>query len=116
MAVFPLLPEELAELIQAVEAERVSVASGRLVLREAVATGKKTAELLAARGEQISDEAALESWLDQVLADHPDAVKKIQEGDEKPFAFLMGQVMRLSRGKANPRKVSDMLRARAKGG
>lgn len=105
----PLRPAGLAEILGAVGAERISVAMGREVLREAVATGEDPSVLLERRGEQVSDVSALEQWVVAVLEQNADAVAKIRAGDGKPKGFLVGQVMKESRGQANPRKVAEMI-------
>lgn len=107
---YPLEAEAIAKVIAAVEGDRISVAQGRDVLKRALADGKSPEEVLAGVGEQVSDSAALESWVSEVIASNAEAVAKISGGDEKPLQFLMGQVMKLSRGKANPRLVVDMLK------
>ncbi|MFQ5654626.1 MAG: hypothetical protein ACE5GW_07840, partial [Planctomycetota bacterium] len=109
---FPLAPAGMAVVVRAVEEERVSVASGREALREAMASGKDPAALLADLGEQVSDAGALEAWIDEVLREHAGIAEEVREGKEKALPFLIGQVMRLSKGKANPRKVDRILRAR----
>ena len=59
---------------------------------------------------QVSDVGAIESAVDAVLAANPDAVEKIAGGDMKPFGFLVGQVMRETGGKADPKVVQALLR------
>ncbi|MEN8041015.1 MAG: Asp-tRNA(Asn)/Glu-tRNA(Gln) amidotransferase subunit GatB [Actinomycetota bacterium] len=61
---------------------------------------------------QVSDTEAIETAVDQVLSENPDAVDKIRSGDMKPIGFLMGQVMRLMGGKADPKIVQQLLRDR----
>ena len=69
------------------------------------------AEIVAARGlGQISDSGALDQAVAEVIAAHPDAVEKIKGGNHNTVQFLMGQVMRATRGKANPQLVQDLLR------
>ena len=50
--------------------------------------------------------------MDQVLSDNEDAVNKIRGGDDRAIGFLVGQVMKLSKGQAHPKKVQDLMRAR----
>ena len=61
---------------------------------------------------QVSDVVAIEAAVDSVLADNPDAVEKIRSGDMKPVGFLMGQVMRVTGGKADPKVVQSLLRSK----
>jgi aspartyl-tRNA(Asn)/glutamyl-tRNA(Gln) amidotransferase subunit B len=65
---------------------------------------------------QISDEGALESEVSQVLADNPDVLERLRDGDMKPIGFLVGQVMKATRGKADPKLVSDLIRQKAQEG
>ncbi len=64
---------------------------------------------------QVTDAASLEADVDAVLAEHADAVAKIREGDGKPIGFLVGQVMRATGGKADPKLVSELIRAKSRG-
>ncbi len=61
---------------------------------------------------QVSDTGAIEAAVDQVLAENPDAVDKIEAGDMKPLGFLVGQVMRQMGGKADPKVVQRLLSER----
>jgi aspartyl-tRNA(Asn)/glutamyl-tRNA(Gln) amidotransferase subunit B len=63
---------------------------------------------------QVDDAAALEAWVKTILAEHPDRVAEYLSGKEKIFAFLMGQVMKISQGKAHPEKISACLMATLK--
>ncbi|MEX1091852.1 MAG: Asp-tRNA(Asn)/Glu-tRNA(Gln) amidotransferase GatCAB subunit B, partial [Acidimicrobiia bacterium] len=64
---------------------------------------------------QISDAGAIEAVVDAVLADNPDALSSLQAGEEKVLGFLVGQVMRATQGKADPKLVNEVIRARASG-
>ena len=59
---------------------------------------------------QISDATAIEAEVAAVLEQHPEALAKLQDGDPKPIGFLVGQVMRATGGKADPRMVQDLIR------
>ncbi len=115
IAAFPLAPERVAAIVRAVDAERIQVAAGRDILRRALEEGDDPVALLAAAGEQVSDRGTLDAWVRQVIDGDPDAVTKIRAGDRKPLAALMGRVMKLSGGKANPRKVSELILERIRG-
>ncbi len=65
---------------------------------------------------QISDTGALEAEVEAVLADNPDVLAKLQAGDLKPIGFLVGQVMRATGGKADPKVVSELIRNKATAG
>ena len=60
--------------------------------------------------EQVSDLASIETDVDQVLAAHPDQVEEYRSGKDKVFGFLVGQVMKATKGKANPKIVNEILR------
>jgi aspartyl-tRNA(Asn)/glutamyl-tRNA(Gln) amidotransferase subunit B len=61
---------------------------------------------------QISDTAAIEEAVDTVLADNPDALESLRSGETKVLGFLVGQVMKATQGKADPRLVNQVIRAR----
>ena len=64
---------------------------------------------------QISDTSALEAAVDEVLAGNPDAVTSYREGEGKVVGFLVGQVMKTTQGKADPKLVNEILRSRLSG-
>ena len=64
---------------------------------------------------QISDAGMLETQIDRVLDDHPEEYQRLTEGDAKVIGYLVGQVMRISAGKADPKVVSTILREKAAG-
>ncbi len=97
-----IAPAELAVIIAAVHEGSISRAQGREVLDEHVATGKGAAAIIAARGfHQISDAGALNAAVAQVLADNPAAVADYRAGKVQAVGFLVGQVMKATRGQAN---------------
>jgi aspartyl-tRNA(Asn)/glutamyl-tRNA(Gln) amidotransferase subunit B len=61
---------------------------------------------------QITDTGAIEGFVDQVIADNPDQVQQYLDGKTKILGFLVGQVMKASKGKANPKEVNQMLVAK----
>ena len=65
--------------------------------------------------EQISDVSALEAIVDEVLAANPEPAQRYAAGEDKPLAFLVGQIMRQSKGKANAAVVNDLLRKKLRG-
>jgi len=106
---YPLTAASIAEVVEAVEGDRISVAKGREILQVALDQGCSPAQILAQTGEQVSDEAALIGWVQQVVDANPDAAEKIRAGDSKPLGFLTGQVMKASSGQAHPRLVQQIL-------
>ena len=97
-----IAPAELAAIIAAVHEGSISRAQGREVLDEHAATGQGAAAIIAARGfRQISDTGALTAVVDEVLADNPAAVADYRAGKVQAVGFLVGQVMKATRGQAN---------------
>ena len=78
-----------------------------------LASGKGAAEVIKEKGFEppMSDTGALEGFVDQVIAENPKAVEDIKGGNTKSVNFLTGQVMKLSRGKANPKTVAELINA-----
>jgi aspartyl-tRNA(Asn)/glutamyl-tRNA(Gln) amidotransferase subunit B len=108
-----LAPSDLAFLVDLVADGVISGAQGKEVLAEMVASGSSPGEIVAERGlKQVSDRAELEQVVDGVLAANPDVVERIRGGDRKPFGFLVGQVMRATKGQGNPAVVNELLRER----
>ncbi len=101
----------LAELIGLVEDGTVSASAAKEVL-DGVLSGEGSPSAVARSRDlvQISDPASLERAVATVLAEHADAADRIREGDQKPFGFLVGQVMRSTGGKADPKLVNQLLR------
>jgi aspartyl-tRNA(Asn)/glutamyl-tRNA(Gln) amidotransferase subunit B len=109
----PLAPAQLAELIALVKDGSISNSAARRVFQEMAATGRGARELVDELGlGQVSDHAQLEAWVDAVVAEFPDEVARLHAGDAKLLGFLMGQVMKLSGGRADPKRASGMLRTR----
>jgi aspartyl-tRNA(Asn)/glutamyl-tRNA(Gln) amidotransferase subunit B len=104
----------LAELSAMVADGLLSASAAKDVLA-GVAAGEGTPGVVAERRDliQVSDSAALEPVINEVLAANPEAVEKLRAGDPKVVGFLIGQVMRATGGKADPGVVGDLLRSRA---
>ncbi|MCC6452169.1 MAG: Asp-tRNA(Asn)/Glu-tRNA(Gln) amidotransferase subunit GatB [Acidobacteria bacterium] len=110
-------PEDLAELIVTLGAGKINNNQAKEVLSEMFATGKAPAEVISERGfEQVSDSSAIEAFVDAAIANNPAQVEAYRGGKEALFGFFVGQVMKASSGKANPKVVNDLLREKLKGG
>ncbi|HEX5473342.1 MAG TPA: Asp-tRNA(Asn)/Glu-tRNA(Gln) amidotransferase subunit GatB [Vicinamibacterales bacterium] len=108
---FPLAPEALAELIVLAETGAISGPVAREVFETMMATGRGARQIVDEDGlRRIDDEAALERLVEEVVRDHPGPVAQFRGGRTQTFAFLVGQVMKASRGKANPETVNALLR------
>ncbi|MBZ5502849.1 MAG: Asp-tRNA(Asn)/Glu-tRNA(Gln) amidotransferase subunit GatB [Acidobacteriia bacterium] len=107
----PVEPAALAELLAKVEKGEITAASGKKVFATMFDTGKRAAEIVAAEGlAQISDTGAIEKIAREVVAKSPDNVAKYRSGNEGVFKFFVGQVMRETRGQANPQVVNEILK------
>lgn len=103
-------PQALAELIQLVETDVITLGSGKTVLAEMFAAGGSARQIVAARGlAQISDTNALEQVIARIVEENPEEVRQYLEGKEQILSWLMGQVMRATHGKANPQVVQRLL-------
>ena len=104
-------PDALVELVALVKKGAINQNAAREVFSQLWEQGGSPAEIVAARGlGQISDSSELDQAVAEVIAAHPDAVEKIKGGNHNTVQFLMGQVMRATRGKANPQLVQELLR------
>ncbi|HSR33618.1 MAG TPA: Asp-tRNA(Asn)/Glu-tRNA(Gln) amidotransferase subunit GatB [Anaerolineae bacterium] len=106
-------PAALAELVTLVERGAITSNSGKMVLGEMFATGRPAAEIVEAKGlAQISNQDALIQVVEEILAANPDQVARYREGKETLLQWFVGQVMRATRGKANPQVVMALLQER----
>jgi aspartyl-tRNA(Asn)/glutamyl-tRNA(Gln) amidotransferase subunit B len=107
----PVSPYSLVELIMLVETKEIMAAVAKKVFDKMFDTGRSPAEIVAAEGlgAQVS-EAAIEQAAREVIAKNPDNVAKFKSGNEGVFKFFVGQVMKATRGQANPQAVNDILR------
>jgi aspartyl-tRNA(Asn)/glutamyl-tRNA(Gln) amidotransferase subunit B len=104
-------PTELAELASLVDQGTINHSTAKEVLGEMFPHGGSATEIVRLRGlSQISDQGALRSAVAQVLVENPEQVRQYKAGKETIIQWLMGQVMRATRGKANPQVVIDALR------
>ncbi len=109
----PVRPELLAELITMVVTDQVSGAVAKEVLAEVFETGARPSAVVLARGlGQVSDTAELERLVAEALAANQKASADYQGGNDRALGSLVGAVMALSRGKANPKAVGQLLRDR----
>ncbi|MBC18009.1 Aspartyl/glutamyl-tRNA(Asn/Gln) amidotransferase subunit B [Pseudodesulfovibrio profundus] len=105
-----LSPEKLAELLKLVDDGTISVKIGKDIFRDLCESGDSPADYVKAKGlVQMSDTSELEAMVDQVLADNPSEVEAYKGGKTKLMGFFMGQVMRLSKGQANPGIVTKLI-------
>ncbi|WP_319466167.1 Asp-tRNA(Asn)/Glu-tRNA(Gln) amidotransferase subunit GatB [uncultured Pseudodesulfovibrio sp.] len=105
-----LTPEKMAVLLKLVDDGTISVKIGKDAFRDLCESGDDPAEYVKAKGlVQMSDTGELEAMVDQVIADNPKEVEAFKGGKTKLMGFFMGQVMRLSKGQANPGIVTKLI-------
>ena len=109
----PVPPEELAALIRFIAEDKISGKQGKEVLNEMAATGKTATAVIEARSlVQVSDAREIDRIVDEVLGANPQQVEQYRAGKETLFGFFVGQTMKASKGKANPKIVNERLRAK----
>jgi len=105
-----ITPEALAALIKLVDKKTVNMTGAKEVFEVLIDSGGDPASIVEDKGlVQVSDTGAIEVFVDQALADNPKSVEDFKNGKTAAVKFLIGQVMRLSRGKANPQLVGQMI-------
>ena len=107
----PVSPAALAELLKLVESGQITGAVAKKVFATMFESGRSAKEIVAAEGlAQISDTSAIEQAAREVIAKDPANVAKYKSGNEGVFKFFVGQVMRATKGQANPQAVNDILK------
>jgi len=108
-----LLPASLIELVRAVETQQISNLTGKAVLEEMLLTSKSAGQIIKEKNlAQISDIESLTAEIEAVIQDNRKSVNDFISGKENALMFLVGQVMKRTKGKANPKVVQDALRRR----
>ena len=106
----PMAPEALDELVNLIDSGKISGKQGKEVFAEMFASSKAAAAIVKEKGiEQLSDASAIEALCDQVIAANPKPAADFKAGNAASLNFLKGQVMKLSKGKANPRLAGEIL-------
>ncbi len=109
----PVTANGLAELIKVLDSASINNNQAKEVLVEMFASGKNAAEVIKEKGfEQISDEAAIEKLVDEIIETNQNQVTAYRDGNVKLFGFFVGLVMKASQGKANPKIVNNILKRR----
>jgi aspartyl-tRNA(Asn)/glutamyl-tRNA(Gln) amidotransferase subunit B len=107
----PVAPERLAGLITLVDTGKISGAIAKDVFEKMLDSGRSADDIVAADGlTQIDDESQIAALVARVIADHADAVGQYRGGRAAAFGFLVGQAMKAAGGKANPKRVNELLR------
>jgi aspartyl-tRNA(Asn)/glutamyl-tRNA(Gln) amidotransferase subunit B len=111
----PIRPEALDELVNLIDSGKISGKQAKDVFAEMFASGKSAAAIVKEKGiEQLSDAGAIEAVCDEVIAANPKPAADFKAGNAASLNFLKGQVMKLSKGKANPAMVGEILERKLK--
>ncbi len=111
-----LSARELANLIKKVEDGELSNLAAKDVLTFMIDTGKGADEIIKEKDlAQVSDDTALEKLVDEIIAENERAVLQIKQGKESAIGFLVGQGMKKTKGKANPKKIGEIIRKKLLG-
>ena len=110
-------PTDLAQLIKLIRDGLVSHAAGKRIFALMLETGKPAPQVAQENGLlQIGDDTALNGWIEEVLAEHPDEAKRYLSGEKKLQGVLVGFVMKKSKGQADPKRLNQLLMSRVGAG
>ncbi len=106
----PVTPERFADVLRRLEKDEINANAAKEVLARLFESDESPDAIIERGGfRQVSDAASLESLAEQVLGSHPAAISDYRSGQGKALGFLIGQVMQASSGKANPKRVREIL-------
>lgn len=106
-----LTPELFVKIINLIDLNKISINSGRELIKIIFKNGGNPDKIIEDHGMiQVSDDSSLELWVNDAIADNPKPVSEYKKGNLSSINFLMGQVMRASKGKANPSAVMKLLK------
>lgn len=104
-------PKQLADMLALIEKGTISGKIAKTVFMEMYKTGKDAEIIVKEKGLlQISDESEIEKAVDEIIAKHPAEVERFKAGEEKLLGFFVGQVMKATKGKANPQMLNDLMK------
>ena len=111
----PVSPDNLSDLVDLIESGELSNSLAKVVLQECCDTGESPSRIVAEKGyTQITDESVVEDAVMKAISENPSAVLDYVSGKVSAIKFLMGQVMKLTRGEANPGMVDNLLKCKLK--
>jgi len=112
----PIPPAAFDELVTLIDSGKISGKQGKEVFSEMFASGKGAATIVKEKGiEQLSDTSAIEKLVEEVITANPKPAADFKAGNAASLNFLKGQVMKLSKGKANPQLAGEILEKKLKG-
>ncbi len=112
----PLSAERLTGMLKRIDDKTISGTIAKKVFQEMWESGKTADEIIEEKGlKQVTDSGAIEKVVDDIIAANPDQVAQYRGGKDKLMGFFVGQVMKASKGKANPQTVNDILKNKLSG-
>ncbi|MBO6525183.1 MAG: Asp-tRNA(Asn)/Glu-tRNA(Gln) amidotransferase subunit GatB [Balneolaceae bacterium] len=113
---FSITPQKISELIKLKEADKINSSAMQTIFNEML-NSEKTPEELAKEMNliQVSDSGFLEELVDEIIAGNPDEVQRYKDGKKQLMGFFVGQAMKASKGKANPKMVTQMVSKKLEG-
>ncbi len=107
----PLKPSQLVNMLKLIDKGIISIKIAKIVFEEIYRTGKDAETIVKERGlVQITDGDFLNGVIEEVLSRHPKEVERFKAGEEKLISFFIGQIMKATKGKANPQMVNEILK------
>ena len=111
ISAWPIPPEHLAEMVRMIDQGKISGKIAKTLFEELLDSGESPEKIVREKGlEQVSDLSSIEMAIDQVLAAHTQQVSDYRSGKEKVLGFLVGQIMKSTKGKANPQIANEILK------
>jgi aspartyl-tRNA(Asn)/glutamyl-tRNA(Gln) amidotransferase subunit B len=109
----PVSAHAFSKLLGLLESSRINANAAKIVFEQMIETGQDPESIVKEKGlEQVSDQGELEAMVDEIITENPDEVQAYRDGKTKLFSFFMGQVMKKTRGKADPKVVTPMLKSK----
>ncbi len=107
----PIKPSQLVDMLKLIENETISGKIAKAVFEDMYRTGKNADVLVEEKGLiQIKDEGALEKIIEDILSNNPKELERLKAGEEKLIGFFVGQIMKATKGKANPQLANELLK------
>lgn len=108
-------PEKLGEILTLLKDKKINQQAAKAIFDEVAQTGEKPQKVMKAKGlEQVLDSNEMETWLEEAIAENPKEVERFKNGERQLQGFFMGQIMKKSRGKANPAMAAKFLNQKLK--
>ena len=105
--------KKLGQLISRIEDGTISGKIAKEIFEKIWSTGEEVDFIIKEEGlEQVTDDSEIESMIDEVIKNNPEQLEQYRSGKDRLFGFFVGQVMKVSQGKANPKQVNDILKSR----